>query len=40
MRPLRLRIQEAARQYGVPQNLIEKDYAMTYAVVGPTKRAS
>ena len=34
MRPLRLRIQEAARQYGVPQNLIEKDYAMTYALAG------
>ena len=34
MRPLRLRIQEAARQYGVPQNLIEKDYALTYALAG------
>jgi len=34
MRPLRLRIQEAARQYGVPQNLIEKDYALTYTLAG------
>ena len=34
MRPLRLRIQEAARQYGVPQNLIEKDYALSYALAG------
>jgi predicted nucleotidyltransferase component of viral defense system len=34
MRPLRLRIQEVARQYGVPQNLIEKDYALSYALAG------
>ena len=34
MRPLRVRIQDAARQYGVPQNLIEKDYALTYALAG------
>jgi len=34
MRPLRLRIRESARQHGVPQNLIEKDYALTYTLAG------
>ena len=34
MRPLRLRIQEAAQQYAVPQDLIEKDYALSYTIAG------
>jgi len=38
MIPLRLRIQEAARQHGVPQNVIKKDYALSYTLAGLASR--
>lgn len=34
MKPLRNRIQEASRQQGIPQYIIEKDYALSYFLAG------
>lgn len=34
MKPLRLRIRDAARNQGIPQNVIEKDYALSYILAG------
>ena len=34
MKPLRNRIQEASRQQGIPQYIIEKDYALSYILAG------
>lgn len=34
MKPLRMRIQEAARQNSVPQTTVEKDYALSYLLAG------
>lgn len=34
MKTLRVRIHDAARRYGVPQHTIERDYAISYLLVG------
>lgn len=34
MRPLRQRIRDAARKQGVPQEVVEKDYALSYLLAG------
>ena len=34
MRPLRLRIQDAVKREGIPQPIIEKDYALSYILAG------
>ncbi|MCD6183039.1 MAG: nucleotidyl transferase AbiEii/AbiGii toxin family protein [Thermovirga sp.] len=34
MRPLRLRIRAASEQQGIPQQVIEKDYVLSYILVG------
>ena len=34
MKTLRVRIHDAARRYGVPQNTIERDYAISYLLLG------
>jgi predicted nucleotidyltransferase component of viral defense system len=34
MKPLRLRIRDAARSQGIPQDVIEKDYALSYILAG------
>lgn len=34
MKPIRLRIQEAAKRLGIPQQVIEKDYALSYILTG------
>ena len=34
LKPLRNRIQEASRQQGIPQYIIEKDYALSYILAG------
>ena len=33
-RPLRLRIQQAARQLGITEPIVEKDYALSYLLAG------
>ena len=39
MRPLRLRIQDAAKRQGIPQPVIEKDYASIYLRGGDLKQS-
>ncbi|MGA1864324.1 MAG: nucleotidyl transferase AbiEii/AbiGii toxin family protein [bacterium] len=34
MKPLRLRIRDAAQRQGIPQEVIEKDYALSYILAG------
>lgn len=34
MKPLRLRIRDAAQRQGIPQDVIEKDYALSYILAG------
>jgi predicted nucleotidyltransferase component of viral defense system len=38
VRSLRSRIQEAARQHGVPPDVVEKDYALSYVLAGVSSR--
>jgi len=39
VRTLRYRIQDAARQHGVPRDVVEKDYALSYVLAGVSSRA-
>jgi len=38
VRTLRSRIQRAARQHGVPRDVVEKDYAVSYVLAGVSSR--
>src|SRR5471030_3310613 len=38
MKPLRIKIQEEVNQKKVPQHVVEKDYALSYALAGIAKQ--
>jgi len=38
VRTLQVRIQEAANQHGVPPDVVEKDYALSYVLAGLSSR--